>query len=50
MAGHRWHGDCYPSDEVNIKENMRNLIAQPTFWTMKWRIGLLTLATFVALC
>jgi hypothetical protein len=25
-------------------------LSHPLFWRMKWRIGLLTLATFVAMC
>jgi hypothetical protein len=29
---------------------MLSLISHPMFWRMKWKIGILTLATFAAMC
>jgi hypothetical protein len=29
---------------------MLSLISHPMFWRMKWKIGILTFATFAAMC
>ena len=29
---------------------MLTLLSEPGFWRMKWKIGILALATFAALC
>ena len=44
-----WHQDCSPDGQGAV-HLMLTLMSQPNFWRMKWKIGMLALATFAALC
>jgi hypothetical protein len=42
-----WHARCSRSIEVL---SVMTLLNNPAFWDKKFRIAILTLATFIALC
>jgi len=44
-----WHAACLFRDPRKTSL-MLTTILHPGFWPMKWKIGILTLATFIAMC